>query len=217
MRPDVKFGLIGGIIFTLVVFASTYFIEFSFRSNTIIVYLRLLVFLVSIVASIKGMRDLDRTKPMELKQGLKAGLTTVLIISAFYFAFCFIDARFKSEEKLTADNELVWTAFLERDPAKDTTTAEFNKLMTRYDSAMKVKDIRVASMSVRKAKSIRPADTTLDAKISALNHEVYLKSKETGLLFQSILFGTIFPLFVMGFFTTFFTALVFRFKQQSEM
>jgi hypothetical protein len=215
MRPDVKFGLIGGAIYVLVVITGAYFLEFSLRTNTILIYLRLLVFIVSIVAAIKGVRDMNRSEQLELKTGLKAGLTTVFIISALYFAFCFLDARFRSEEKLTADNELVWTAYLDRDPVKDTSAATFDKLMIRYDSSIKVKDIREASLSVRKAKTIRPGDTSLDPKIQALNHEVYLRSQQTGPLLLSILFGNLLPVIVMGFFASFFTSMMFRFKQQS--
>lgn len=217
MRPDIKYGLIGGIVFTLVLVTGSYFVEPSVQVNMVLVYLRELVLIVSVIAAIKVTRDRNKSELLELRAGLKAGLTAVVVICAFIFVFNFLYLRLMPEEEFAANNEVFYKAYFEREPVKDTSAEAYAREIARYDSSMKEKNIMWSSLSIRKAKLIRPSDTSLNAKIKEVDHMMFEKTRETGFVMKNIFFSNVFPQIVMGLLISFVTTMLFRYRQQAEM
>ena len=216
MKPGLKFGLIGGVVFTLILISGTYFLEQTVRNMTMVVYLKVLVLIISIVGSVKAVRDLNKNSPLELRDGLRTGLGTVSIICLFVLLFNMIYPFTVSEADSIANNEIVYVEHFKRVPITDTTEAAFVKEKQSYETSMKSGDIGMASLSLRKAKIIRPNAVELEPKIKEIDHLMFLKSMELGFLFKNVFVTFVFPQLVMGFLIAFVTTLLFRSKQQAR-
>lgn len=217
MSASVKYGIIGGIIFTLIIATGFYLLEQSVRNNTAVVYLKELVLIISVVAAIKGARDANRSEALELRTGMKAGLTTVIIICAFILSFDMVYPFTISETESASINDMGYAEYFRRKPVTDTTQADFVRAKQISDSALKVGDLGLASLNLRKAKIIHPADSSLNPQIKQMDKLMYQKSREVGFLFKINLVTSIFPQIVMGLLISFVTSMIFRYKQQSEM
>lgn len=217
MKPSVKFGLIGGVVYALILIIGTYYLEQSTRNLTVVVYLKLLVLTVSVIATIKGVRDLDRRAPFELKAGLKAGLSTVLIICAFIFCFGVIYPQTITEEDFNATNDIGFNEYFKRLPVTDTTQAAFEREMKEYETAKKANDIFSANLSLRKAKIIHPSDNSLDGLIKENNHLLFLKYKDIGFTIKSVFLRDVFTQIVMGFLVSFATCMIFKSRNQAGL
>ena len=214
MRPSVRFGLIGGVVFALILVVSNYVLELTTTNYTASVYLKELVLIVSVIAAVKGVRDQDKNTPLELRAGMRAGLSTTIIIAAFIFAFSMSYPYTISEPDFVNANEMGFKEYLKRKPLTDSSEASFNKRVFSYDSAMKVNDIFTAYPNLRLAKAIRPTDAGVDQKLNAMNHTLFLKSREPVFLMKNVFVSYVFPQIVMGFLVAFVSSMMFRSRQQ---
>lgn len=214
MRPDIRYGLIGAIVFTLILVTGEYIIEKTARTNTILVYLRELVLIVSVIASIKATRDLNKADTLELRTGLKAGIMSVLIICAFILVFWFVHLRTMSLEKYTRNNEIHYTEYFKRSPVTDSSQAAYERTMVIYDSLLKAKDIGGAALAVQKALIIRPGDSLNLARAKDLHKQMYDVTMRTGFLLRNIFATFIFPQLLMGLLVSFTATMIFRYRQQ---
>jgi hypothetical protein len=213
MKPSVKFGFVGGIVYLLILIIGTYYMEQTVRNMTVVVYLKFLVYLVSVLAAVKGIRDLDKNVPLELREGMKAGLTTVLIICMFVYAFGVIYPNTITEADFTATNEIGFHEHFKRSPIADTTQKGFDSEMKKYETAIKANDIFQSSLSLHTAKEIRPNDHSLDEKMKAVDHQLFIKYHEIGFLLKSVFLSDVFPLLVMGLAISFISTMLFRSRQ----
>ncbi|HEY6160065.1 MAG TPA: DUF4199 domain-containing protein [Bacteroidia bacterium] len=216
MKPEIKYGLIGGIVFVLVSVTETYFLDISVRNHTVCVYLRELVLGISVIAAIKSTRDANPSEPLELKTGLRSGVITTLVVCLFYGIFSFVHLKLTTEDRFNSDNEMVYSVILQQEANKDTSTVYVNKQLATYDSAMKVNDLMRASFSARRARLARPNNPAIDERIKKVDHLVYEKTQETGFALKNIFMSGVFFQLIMGMLISFVTIMIFRAKQQSE-
>ena len=217
MRPGLKFGLIGGIVFTLILISGTYLLAQTAQNMTVVVYLKVLVLIISVIASVKAVRDRNKNSPLELRDGLRTGLATVSVMCVFVLVFNMVYPFTVSESDSITNNEIVYVEHFKRVPITDTTEAAFVKEKLAYETAMKAGDIGMASLSLRKAKIIHPKAAELDPKIKEIDHLMFLKSQEFGFLFKNVFVTFVFPQLVMGFLIAFVISMLFRSRQQAGL
>src|SRR5437868_3096298 len=116
---------------------------------------------------------------------MRAGLTTVIIICTFVYCFGVIYPNTITEAQFTATNEIGFREHFKRVPIADTTQKGFDSEMKKYEEAVKANDNFQASLSLHTAKSIRPNDLTIDEKMKAVDHLLFIKYHEIGFLLKS--------------------------------
>lgn len=214
MKPAVKFGLIGAILSVVISFVGQHYFSGSNSTSVLHKYLVQLVFLVSIVASIKSESDNRNTPVVELKSGMKAGILTSLIIVIFIGAYIFVSQSNTGRETLLKQSDESLAEYLRSNPDKDTSHAHIAVLISSFDSAKKAENWGYARFYLEKLNMLNAGENYSKEK-EAINNKIADQLTSASYRIKEIIKGLIVIQLLLGMFISFVTTMLFRFKQQN--
>ncbi|MEW6468298.1 MAG: DUF4199 family protein [Bacteroidota bacterium] len=215
MKAAVRYGLIGAGVALAILFTQYYLVDETVALHPAFMYLVQLCLFVSIIASIKVTKDKESGGNVDLKTGLRAGVTTVLIITLLIGAFFFGLYKTMSSEKMLALADKQFTEFFKENPVLDTGEVKFQKAIFSADSALGKGNYGAAKLHLEVARQIRPGDTRAEEKLKAVNPQLITQYSSNSFVF-GLVFQRMIGQLLMGAVIAFFTTMVFRFKQQSD-
>jgi hypothetical protein len=213
MRPDIKFGLIGGIVAVILLSIGTFLLSDNTTMVRTFQYLLQLAFIVSVIASIKQTRDLS-PETLELRTGMKAGIVTSLIICLFMGGYNFIYARTIPKEVVLKYSEEKLQAEYEKFPVTDTSAKAFDNAVATYDSAFKAGNYQYARYVLERARIINPAFDSERAEVNKVNEKLVEEVTSAGNQLKGLFTQLVFFQLLMGMFVAFSATMIFRYRQQ---
>lgn len=215
MKPAVKYGIVGGIMALLLLIIGYNFVANNTAISKLLQYAVQLVLLVAVVLSIRQM-DAATEGPIELKAGLRSGLTTTLIIAICMSAFTFSIQQFTPKNELLKQVNESINRQLEKEPVKvkANDSVSFNKTVVKADSSEKVENYIYAKYMLERAARMGNNNEKIASRLVLINNRM-LESISSPLYHIKIMVPYFIFQLLIGMVISFVFTLLLRLKQHN--
>lgn len=216
MKASVKYGLIGSGVVLATFITQYYLVDASVALHPAFMYLIQISILVSIVASIKVTKD--REIPggaIDLKSGLRAGVSTVFIITIIMGSFFFFLYKTMSSEKHLVFADRQFADFFKENPVLDTGEAKFQKAIFASDSSFEKSNFGAAKMHLEVAKQIKSGNSVIKDREAKVNPKL-IEQYSSSAFVITLVFQRILGQLLTGVIIAFFTTMIFRYKYKAD-